>query len=238
VVRSSVIFYCEFTAEWKNFENLSIYSSTVWIRELCLLFWLTECTSYWSWHPGIEILFKYYFFYSISQNYLNTARVLFVATLQIYNKPGWCQLFSYATYVTSFLSVWFVVGFSFERYLMIRFPLKRYVLCRPRRARLVVLGITGLALFLYNFALWTSVVEPFSTAGRQTHVCQVRGHTYTWAHAILRGVWEKIAEMGPNWKSSEISSAFPCIWGMLRGYRSEYLSLKSQMYDPWFLGVG
>jgi len=99
-----------------------------------------------------------------------------VSTVQLYNKPGWCQLFSYATYVTSFLSVWFVVAFSFERYLMIRFPLKRYVLCRPRRARLVVLGITGLGLLLYNFALWTSVS---TGAGRQTHVCQVRRHTHS-----------------------------------------------------------
>ena len=95
--------------------------------------------------------------------------------LQVYNKPGWCQLFSYATYVTSFLSVWFVVSFSFERYLTIQFPLKRHVLCRPRRAWMVVLSITGLALLLYNFALWTSVVEPIDASrGRHVHVCKVR----------------------------------------------------------------
>ena len=34
---------------------------------------------------------------------------------------------------------------------------------------------------------------------------------------------EKIAGMGPNWKSSEISSVFPCISDILRGYRSEYV---------------
>ena len=95
--------------------------------------------------------------------------------MQVYNKPGWCQLFSYATYVTSFLSVWFVVSFSFERYLTIQFPLKRHVLCRPRRAWLVVISITGLALLLYNFALWTSVVQPIPTsAGQQVPFCQVR----------------------------------------------------------------
>jgi len=94
--------------------------------------------------------------------------------LQVYNKPGWCQLFSYATYVASFLSVWFVVSFSFERYLAIQFPLKRHVLCRPRRAWIVVLSVTGLALLLYNFALWTSVVEPMPTsAGGHVHICQV-----------------------------------------------------------------
>jgi len=94
---------------------------------------------------------------------------------QVYNKPGWCQLFSFATYVTSFLSVWFVVSFSFERYLVIQFPMKRHVLCRPRRAKLVVLSFVGLALLLYNFALWTAVVEPIpSYSGHQVHVCQVR----------------------------------------------------------------
>ena len=92
--------------------------------------------------------------------------------LQVYNRRGWCQLFSYATYVTSFLSVWFVVSFSFERYLTIQFPLKRHVLCRPRRARLVVLSMTALALLLYNFALWTSVVQPLPRLNLE--VCQVR----------------------------------------------------------------
>ena len=47
--------------------------------------------------------------------------------------------------------------------------------CRPRRARLVVLSVTALALLIYNFALWTSVVQPLTGAdGRPVHVCQVR----------------------------------------------------------------
>ena len=104
----------------------------------------------------------------------------------MYNKPGWCQLFSYATYVTSFLSVWFVVSFSFERYLTIQFPLKRHVLCRPRRARLVVLSVTALALLIYNFVLWTSVsvrlygeeIVAGETAGRSRMSCCVSSGTF------------------------------------------------------------
>jgi len=104
--------------------------------------------------------------------YTITARCLI---LQVYNKPGWCKMFSYMTYVSSFLSVWFVIIFSFERYLAIQFPLKRHILCRPRRAWMVVISITGLALLLYNFALWTSVVEVHhNSSGGYVHVCQVR----------------------------------------------------------------
>jgi len=61
--------------------------------------------------------------------------------------------------------------------------MKRQVLCRPRRARLVVLSFTGLALLLYNFALWTSVVDPIPTyTGQQVHVCQVRDFTMQTEH--------------------------------------------------------
>ena len=79
--------------------------------------------------------------------------------LQVHNHRGWCQLFVYSTYVTSFLSVWYVVCFSFDRYLIVRFPLKRQVLCRPARAKIVVSGMTALAMVLYIFALWTPKVQ-------------------------------------------------------------------------------
>lgn len=47
--------------------------------------------------------------------------------LRIYHKPGICQFFVYFTYITSFLSVWYVVAFSLERYLAVKFPFKRQV---------------------------------------------------------------------------------------------------------------
>ncbi|WAR09687.1 hypothetical protein MAR_034763 [Mya arenaria] len=46
-----------------------------------------------------------------------------------------CQVLIYFTYVTSFLSVWFIVGFTFERYIAICFPLKRTSLCSVKREK-------------------------------------------------------------------------------------------------------
>ena len=45
----------------------------------------------------------------------------------IYHRPVSCKIFVFMTYVTSFLSVWYVVGFSVERCLAIKFPFKRQV---------------------------------------------------------------------------------------------------------------
>jgi len=93
---------------------------------------------------------------------------------QIYHRRGWCQFFVYATYVASFLSVWYVVCFTVERYLTIRFPLKRQDLCRTARAKAVVFSFAGLALVLYNFAIWTSGVRPLSELYFDKPFCQVR----------------------------------------------------------------
>lgn len=71
----------------------------------------------------------------------------------------WCQLFVYLTYVTSFLSVWYVVCFTVERHLTVCFPLKRQIICQPRRSKIVVGVLAGVAMILYSFALWTSNVD-------------------------------------------------------------------------------
>ena len=78
--------------------------------------------------------------------------------VHVYHKPGWCQLLVYLTYVSSFLSVWYVVAFTVERYLAIRFPLKRQQMCTASRAKKVVIGLAVLAGVLYSFAFWTAQV--------------------------------------------------------------------------------
>lgn len=95
---------------------------------------------------------------------------------QVYNQNGWCQFFVYMMYVVSFLSVWFVTAFTIERYLIIRFPLRRHKICRPNRAKIVVFSITGLSLALYSFAIWTSEVAPAYPYDYQ--LCQVSRATF------------------------------------------------------------
>ena len=36
--------------------------------------------------------------------------------LNVYERDGWCQTFVYLTHISSFLSVWYVVSFTTERY--------------------------------------------------------------------------------------------------------------------------
>ena len=76
--------------------------------------------------------------------------------VNLYHQPGWCQAFVYLTYVFSFLSVWYVVGFTVERYIAVRFPFKRGDMCTVRRARIVVVSLALFAIVAYNFAIWTS----------------------------------------------------------------------------------
>ncbi|XP_052813053.1 thyrotropin-releasing hormone receptor-like [Mya arenaria] len=72
-----------------------------------------------------------------------------------------CQVLIYFTYVTSFLSVWFVVGFTCERYIAICFPLKRTFLCSVKREKIAVVALILAAFGLYNFSLWTSGMQQF-----------------------------------------------------------------------------
>ena len=79
--------------------------------------------------------------------------------LDIYAQNGWCQTFIYLTYVSSFLSVWYVVSFTTERYIVVHFPLRRQDLCTTRRAKYVVSALAVFSLCLYTFGTWTTGVN-------------------------------------------------------------------------------
>lgn len=71
-----------------------------------------------------------------------------------------CQLLVYTTYVTSFLSVWFIVGFTIERFIAICFPLHSNLLCSVFREKVTVGVLTIVALVMYNFSFWTTLAVP------------------------------------------------------------------------------
>ena len=80
----------------------------------------------------------------------------------LFHSTGWCQLTVYTGYVTSFLSVWYVVSFTVERYIAICHALHRPEMCTTSRARYVVCGLTALGLVAYSVSVWTSGVEEIS----------------------------------------------------------------------------
>lgn len=71
-----------------------------------------------------------------------------------------CQTLVYMTYVSSFLSAWFIVGFTCERYIAICFPLRSHYLCSVFREKITVYVLTLLALVAYNFSFWTTQSSP------------------------------------------------------------------------------
>ncbi len=94
--------------------------------------------------------------------------------LHITHVQGMCQIIVYSSYVFAFMSVWIVVSFTVERYIVVFYPLKKHQLCTPKRAKIVVMVLLGTALSLYLVTALTSVVKP-NMMGKQ--MCQP-GHEY------------------------------------------------------------
>lgn len=78
--------------------------------------------------------------------------------IRVFHTNGWCQSLVYCTYVTTFLSVWYVVTFTIERFIIVHFPLRKDKYCTPQRAKRVVLTLALFALGLYAFIPFTSGV--------------------------------------------------------------------------------
>lgn len=47
----------------------------------------------------------------------------------LFNRAGFCQFFIYLSTLCSFLSVWLVVAFTVERFVAVRYPLRRKSMC-------------------------------------------------------------------------------------------------------------
>ena len=58
-----------------------------------------------------------------------------------------------------FLSAWFVVVFSVERFIAVYFPIRRLGICSSARNKSSIIMIIILAFLLYSFALITSGLE-------------------------------------------------------------------------------
>lgn len=80
--------------------------------------------------------------------------------VDIYNREVWCQLLTYLSHVTTFLSVWLVVAFTSERFIAVGFPLLRVSVCTPRRAKIVVSGLVLVSVTLYSYLLVAAGTMP------------------------------------------------------------------------------
>ena len=80
--------------------------------------------------------------------------------IDVYHRQGWCQMLVYLTYIWSFLSVWYIVCFTVERYIVVKCPLKRLQLCTAKRTKTIVIILAVFAIVFYSFSIWTSGLVP------------------------------------------------------------------------------
>lgn len=80
----------------------------------------------------------------------------------LFNVSGVCEVDNYLIYVCSFLSAWLVVAFTVERFVAVRYPLRRPSMCTVARARVVLASLTALALTLNVPNLWSVQIEVFN----------------------------------------------------------------------------
>ena len=90
----------------------------------------------------------------------------------VFSLNGFCQIIPYVTYVFGFLSVYTVVSFTVERFVVTYNPLKRYTLCTRRRAKINLATLSIIALIFYSFPLYMSAVIHHGTIT----ACQPRPH--------------------------------------------------------------
>ncbi|CRL00075.1 CLUMA_CG013358, isoform A [Clunio marinus] len=91
--------------------------------------------------------------------------------ISIYNKNYFCQFFTYLCSLCSFLSAWFVVAFTVERFIAVLYPLKRH-LCTIKRACTVlfILFIIGCFLNIPTFIY----AAPLYSEYLNDSICDVR----------------------------------------------------------------
>lgn len=90
---------------------------------------------------------------------------LISVTLHHYNKyptpTAICSLNFYLGHISSFLSVAFIVVFTIERYVVVRYPFKKQQWCSPKRANKVIAIICTPSFAIFSYWLWASGAEKY-----------------------------------------------------------------------------
>ncbi|XP_058461169.1 growth hormone secretagogue receptor type 1-like [Malaya genurostris] len=92
--------------------------------------------------------------------------------VHIYTREVYCQMFTFSSGLSSFLSVWYVVAFTFERFIVVLYPLKRQSWCTVRRAKLVIISLTLLGGI--HSAPYILFAGPQFSERNNSTICDVR----------------------------------------------------------------
>ena len=89
--------------------------------------------------------------------------------LDVLNSAGICQVLIYFSYVSRFLSAWFIVTFTMERYIGVCHPFKRKDICGSRSAQKVLSCLVLISLIVMLF-------KPILTSSREIQTVNSRVH--------------------------------------------------------------
>lgn len=88
--------------------------------------------------------------------------------ISLLQKNFWCQISQYVSSVLYFLSVWFVVSFTVERFVAVLFPLHRLRWCTVNRCRLIIICLVALSC-TWNIYI-VAITKPITFAAtNETH---------------------------------------------------------------------
>ena len=79
--------------------------------------------------------------------------------LDLDKRQGWCQVLAFMRHVWVFLSMWSIVSFTCERYILVCCPFRRQSLCTTKRAKVVIVCLAAVAGTLYSYTLFTFSVH-------------------------------------------------------------------------------
>uniref|UniRef100_A0A182N1U9 G-protein coupled receptors family 1 profile domain-containing protein n=1 Tax=Anopheles dirus TaxID=7168 RepID=A0A182N1U9_9DIPT len=91
--------------------------------------------------------------------------------LKIYIQEICCRFFTFSSSLCCFLSVWFVVAFTVERFIAVLYPLKRQTMCTVRRAKIVILALTIGGIFI-SLPIFFFASPQFSVSMNDT-ICDI-----------------------------------------------------------------
>ncbi|EFN81825.1 Rhodopsin, GQ-coupled [Harpegnathos saltator] len=107
--------------------------------------------------------------------------------VHLFNEQGFCQFFVYLSTLCSFLSVWLVVAFTVERYVAVKYPLRRQSLCTVARAKVVIIWLTILAVLLSSPVLLFSGPRTVLTRYGNATLCYLVNGWESWA-TVYNGI--------------------------------------------------
>ena len=98
-----------------------------------------------------------------------------------------CECITFLTYVTSFLSVWFIVAFTADRFVSICFPQNSQYTISMFRTKVTVFGLVCLSVLLYGFSFWATETVVFMGRYRCVHKQEALPflQVFTWADSVI-----------------------------------------------------